>query len=93
MAMMMNPEQFDRIYATMAHPVRVKIARNFAAVLDGGADLFDPATRTSPAGEAVMVAMVADARAKGWGDETVSMLRWNIRAVGRRLILDALATA
>lgn len=86
----LTPAQYDAIERTMNPAVRDKIAMRFVEALDAGHDLYLP-DGTSPAGEAVVAAMVAEARAMGWAPETLSMLRWNIRAVGRRIILDTFA--
>lgn len=83
--------QWDRIYDTMNPNLRNKIAAAFVAAMDRGLDILNPTTGESPAGESVLAGFVADARARGWDAGTISMLRWNVRAVGRRIINDVIA--
>jgi hypothetical protein len=85
--------QWDSIYNTMNPAVRDKIAAAFGEAMDQGLDILNLTNGRSPAGETVLAGFVADAREKNWSAETISMLRWNVRAVGRRIIHATVADA
>lgn len=81
---------FDRVYEQMNPTVRAAIAEQFVIALDAGHDLYDPHTGQSPAGEAVMVWATAQADRLNFSPDARLMLRHSVRAVGRRLIIEAL---
>ena len=85
----LTPAQYDRILATMNPAVLNKIAAAFVRAIDAGHDIYNPANGTSPAGNVVIAEFNQQTAALGWAPETASMMRWNVRAVGRHLILAA----
>lgn len=88
-AVNLTAEQYRKIYVSMSPVVRDKIATAFMRAIGDGYDIYDPATGTSPAGENVMTWANAYAARLGFSPEATSMLRWNVRAIGRELIKAA----